>query len=152
MGARNARLSAYLIAVALLLGGGYGALSWLATPEPLKVMAKATPKPRAEAPPAEAKQDSLAVATHEEEKPSAQAVPPRNAQTAVPAATIEVAKTAKPPQARQARRRSGKQPLEVMTLRTVELPDGRRMTQLIPYRGGNRYRGDGPAMALEPDE
>ena len=38
-------LFAYLIAVALLLGGGYGALSWLATPEPVKVMAKAKPKP-----------------------------------------------------------------------------------------------------------
>ena len=37
-------LLAYLVAVALLLGGGYGALSWLATPEPLKVVAKATPK------------------------------------------------------------------------------------------------------------
>jgi hypothetical protein len=29
----------------LLLGGGYSALSWLATPEPVKVMAKAKPKP-----------------------------------------------------------------------------------------------------------
>lgn len=38
-------LFAYLIAVALLLGGGYGALSWLAAPEPVKVVAKATPKP-----------------------------------------------------------------------------------------------------------
>ena len=38
-------LFAYLIAVTLLLGGGYGALNWLATPEPVKVVAKATPKP-----------------------------------------------------------------------------------------------------------
>ena len=38
-------LFAYLIAVTLLLGGGYGALSWLATPEPVKVVAKVTPKP-----------------------------------------------------------------------------------------------------------
>jgi hypothetical protein len=39
-----------------------------------------------------------------------------------------------------------------MTLRTIELPDGRRMTQLVPYRSGNRYRADGPAMAFDPDE
>ncbi len=37
-------LLVYLVAVTLLLGGGYGALNWLATPEPVKVMAKATPK------------------------------------------------------------------------------------------------------------
>ena len=40
-------LFAYLIAVALLLGGGYGALNWLTTPEPVKVVATATPKPPA---------------------------------------------------------------------------------------------------------
>jgi hypothetical protein len=38
-------LFAYLVAVGLLLGGGYGALSWLAAPEPVKVVAKAKPKP-----------------------------------------------------------------------------------------------------------
>ena len=38
-------LFAYLIAVGLLLGGGYGALSWLAAPEPVKVGATAKPKP-----------------------------------------------------------------------------------------------------------
>jgi hypothetical protein len=38
-------LFAYLIAVGLLLGGGYVALSWLAAPEPVKVVAKAKPKP-----------------------------------------------------------------------------------------------------------
>src|SRR4030088_2870399 len=38
-------LFAYLIAVGLLLGGGYGALSWLAAPESVKVVAKAKPKP-----------------------------------------------------------------------------------------------------------
>jgi hypothetical protein len=36
-------LFAYLIAVGLLLGGGYGALSWLAAPEPVKVSARAKP-------------------------------------------------------------------------------------------------------------
>jgi hypothetical protein len=36
-------LFAYLLAVGLLLGGGYGALSWLAAPEPVKVTANARP-------------------------------------------------------------------------------------------------------------
>src|ERR1700741_1160631 len=36
-------LFAYLLAIGLLLGGGYGALSWLAAPEPVKVTAKAKP-------------------------------------------------------------------------------------------------------------
>src|SRR5882757_3141496 len=44
-------LFAYLLAVGLLLGGGYGALSWLTAPEPVKVVVKAKPKqpPRDEA-------------------------------------------------------------------------------------------------------
>jgi hypothetical protein len=33
-----------------------------------------------------------------------------------------------------------------MTLRTIEFPDGRRVTQLIPYRNGER------APAFQPDE
>lgn len=37
-------LFSYLVAVGLLLGGGYGALSWLAAPEPVKLAAKAKPK------------------------------------------------------------------------------------------------------------
>jgi hypothetical protein len=37
-------LFAYLVAIGLLLGGGYGALTWLAAPEPLKVVIKARPK------------------------------------------------------------------------------------------------------------
>ncbi len=39
-----------------------------------------------------------------------------------------------------------------MTLRTIELPDGRRVNRLIPYRGSDRYRDDGSAMALGVDE
>src|ERR1700694_4995872 len=39
-------LFAYLIAVGILLGGGYGALNWLAAPEPVKVVARAKPKPK----------------------------------------------------------------------------------------------------------
>jgi len=253
-------LFAYLIAVALLLGGGYGALSWLTTPEPVKVVATATPKPPAphyadnaspvptqadapqvtapepskpeqskpvpskpevsgtdqlkaaandepvssdpplsasssqpnppaapsqqeakaeisdpprdhrdspaqvekpqaatdqgarqdaEAPPAEARHDDPAPTRHVEEQ-STQAAPQGNAQTV--ASIAPAAKTAKRPHVRQAGRGSEKRPLEVMTLRTIELPDGRRMTRLIPYRAGDRYREDSPAMAFGPDE
>ena len=251
-------LFAYLVAVTLLLGGGYGALSWLATPEPVKLVAKATPKPptphyaddpspvstqanapqvsppetskpeapgkpeisgtdqvkaaandkavsseqpppapsspqprptaaasqqeakaevsdpvrehrdrpaqiempqtatdqnakqHVEAPSAEARQDDPVPAAHEEEKQPSKAAPPGNAQTV--ASIAPVAKTAKRPRVRQASRGLEKRPLEVMTLRTIELPDGRRMTRLIPYRGGDRYRDDDPAMAFGPDE
>jgi hypothetical protein len=251
-------LFAYLIAVTLLLGGGYGALNWLATPEPVKVAAKATPKPpphyadnsgpgtrqasapqvnppepskpeapgkpetsgtdqvkaaannnavsseqpppassppqpeppaaasqqeakaevsdpalahrdlpaqverpqaatdqgarqqHGEAPPAEARQDDPAPARHEEQKQSTQAAPPGNAQTV--ASIAPAAKAAKRPHVRQASHGLEKRPLEVMTLRTIELPDGRRMTQLIPYRGGDRYQDDGPATVFGPDE
>lgn len=252
-------LFAYLVAVTLLLGAGYGALSWLATPEPVKVVAKATPKPppppyadnssqgstpanapqlgapesskpeapgkpeingsdqvkaaandevvsseqpppassspqpgptaaasqqeakaevsdpvrghrdrpaqvempqtatdqsakqhHVEAPPAEAGQDDPAPAGHEEEKQSSKAALPGNAQTV--ASIAPVAKTAKRRRVRQASRGLEKRPLEVMTLRTIELPDGRRMTRLIPYPGGDRYRDNGPAMTFGPDE
>ena len=33
-----------------------------------------------------------------------------------------------------------------MTLRAIEFPDGRRVTQLLPYRSGER------ALAFEPNE
>jgi hypothetical protein len=39
-------LFAYLIALTLLVGGGYGALNWLVTPEPVKVAAKVRHHPR----------------------------------------------------------------------------------------------------------
>ncbi|SHH68490.1 hypothetical protein [Bradyrhizobium erythrophlei] len=259
-------LFAYLIAVALLLGGGYGALNWLAAPEPMKVVAKAKPKPappryaddngastptnppqaglteaaKPEAiskpevgtdqvktasneaasssneaassdqkPPASSssqpqqpatagQQDAKAAATapaqqpdrsaqaeispaaadqgaghaaapvpgtsqdhsapaNQEEKQSAQAVSPGAispgiAQSVASAAPASAAIPPKRPHVRQASRRSDKRPLEVMTLRTIELPDGRRMTQLVPYRRSDRYRDDAPAMAFDPDE
>jgi hypothetical protein len=256
-------LFAYLIAVALLLGGGYGALNWLAAPEPVKVVAKAKPKPppshyaddsgastqanppqaslseaakpeamskpevngtdqvktasseaatsdqppptsssqqpatagkqdakaagtapaqqtasaqqpdrsaRAEMPQAaadheaghpaatvpETNQDHAAPAKHEEKQPaqavSPGAVSPDTPQSVASIAAASAAMTPKRPHVRQASRRSDKRPLEVMTLRTVELPDGRRMSQLIPYRRGDRYRDDGPAMAFDPNE
>ena len=259
-------LFGYLVAVALLLGGGYGALDWLATPEPVKVVAKAKqlappphyaddtgpsspqamppqaslseagngkpvatsqadfeqvkpasnektasddkaaasdqpspPQPqqpaaasrqaataegagpaqeqvrsaRAEMPDQEARQhaeakqhaevqasetnqDNSAPATHEEKQPaqavSPGAVQPGNPQSVASTAPASAAMTPKRPHVRQASRRSDKRPLEVMTLRTIELPDGRRMTQLIPYRRGDRYRDDGPAMGFQPDQ
>lgn len=235
-------LFAYLIAVALLLGGGYGALSWLAAPEPIMTVAKSTSKPlpahdpdhsepaaaqarqansadagkpeitsktvsedsgpvvaaavdkaipsdqpasplpqpkppaavsqheakawepaqpngsaHAEMPQAvtdqEAKQQAEAPsaeapARHQEQSP--QASSPGNAPTI--ASIAPAAKSAKRPHVRQASRRSERQPLEVMTLRTIELPDGRRLTQLIPHRSGDRYRSGGPATVFEPDE
>jgi len=41
-------LFAYVLAVAIFLGGGYGALNWLAGAEPVKVAAKAKHAPRPE--------------------------------------------------------------------------------------------------------
>ncbi len=261
-------LFVYLIAVGLLLGGGYGALNWLATPEPVKVVANAKPKPppahyadnseptstearlsdgdasaeskpevtgkpemagtdqvkaastdkavprdqpppdspspqlkpaaapnqqqakaevsgqaqdqaqgqaqghqdrppqtempqaatgqeaglHAEAPLAQAQPDESASVRHHEERQSVQAGSPDKGQAVASVAPAATAKMAKRPHVRQASRRSQLRPLQVMTLRTIELPDGRHMTQLIPYRSGGRHRGDGPAMAFEPDE
>jgi hypothetical protein len=45
-----------------------------------------------------------------------------------------VAKTVKRRQSRQADGHSEKSALTLMRLRTIEFPDGRRVTQLIPYR------------------
>jgi hypothetical protein len=201
-------LFAYLIAVGLLLGGGYGALSWLAAPEPIKVVAKAKPKPppryetsqeissseanplsinyrdhaasdsnvqplspqtesvessgqgtpalvsapardqpnrsadvevsqpdfrRAEASPVD---DATPGATH-----PAQAVSSNRLQGAVSFAPAAVAKPVKRT-LRQASKHSEKPALALMTLRTIEFPDGRRVTQLIPYRNGERALAD----------
>jgi hypothetical protein len=213
-------LFAYLVAVGLLLGGGYGALSWLAAPEPVKV-AKAKPRshyrasPKANAP----ETSPLAIGDHEEvaatsnaqpSSPASEASPVSeagvaareqgaktegfgpasdkktrsghvealsdeaeqtadaslvevkqsnkqpaqaalqgssgNAQSAEPAALTPVAKIAAPPRPRRANTRSRKGALALMTLRTIEYPDGRSVTRLIPYRGGER------ALALQLDE
>jgi hypothetical protein len=40
---------------------------------------------------------------------------------------------------------SEKPALALMTLRTIAFPDGRRITQLIPYRNGE------PALEFPPD-
>lgn len=195
-------LFAYLLAVGLLLGGGYGALSWLATPEPVK-MARAKPRPhyRVSSEAGTARASSPAVNDNEEaattsngQRPSSaselglvasdQAEPSRpapdqqtrfgnsealsheaaqhaeaspdvakesdrqpaqaalqglsgNAQSAGLAPT-EAAKTVAPPRPRRANQRSEKRALALMTLRTIEYPDGHRVTRLIPYRGGER--------------
>lgn len=224
-------LFAYLIAVGLLLGGGYGALSWLAAPEPVKVAEKAKPKrpppshydeanseeisqaasvasssdaspssivddngaapasnepppsPRAgsgpaaneggaqvqtsepardqknlsanaEASPDEVKQgaeSSPSDFTQEAKQPApaASAVSPDNQNIAASAAPA--VKPAKRSHARQAAGRSQRfaerrAPAVMMTLRTIEFPDGRRVSQLIPYRSAE------PVWAFEPED
>ena len=196
-------LFAYLVAVGLLLGGGYGALSWLAAPEPVKVVVKAKPKPpprdeassetllvspsatdqaasqsndrplpvRSEArvaaseqgaqpqssEPASAQQSRVeaeisSVRAKQEVGQPALAVlpaPASNAQAAAtsPGAAVKAARPAKRPRARPASgRHSEKSRLALMTLRTIEFPDGRRVTQLIPYRSGGRV------LAFQPDD
>jgi hypothetical protein len=97
-------LFAYLLAVCIFLGGGYGALNWLATPEPAKVTVSAKP------------------------------TPPRSAK--VYDATTH---------SKQANKHSPGKALELMTLRTIEFPDGHRVTQLLPYRKREQ------ALAFQPD-
>ena len=201
-------LFAYLLAVGLLLGGGYGALSWLAAPEPVKVVVKAKPKqpPRDEAsseatsfktsslaindrdhavsandPPSPARSEarvapseqgaepessepasaqqsrvkaevSSAEAQQEVRQPALAALPvsASNAQAAATSPPGVAATTARPAKRPHARLASGghseKSRLALMTLRTIEFPDGRRVTQLIPYRNGGRL------LAFQPDD
>jgi hypothetical protein len=208
-------LFAYLIAVGLLLGGGYGALSWLAAPEPVTVAAKAKPKsplsPRHNEPKLEdvsragsvptssfvGNSNQAAAASSEQrtgsgsvEEPRAQVQiaelteAPQNLSANAEASSIEINRRAEiswpdSEQARQSaqamspaspsktatfiaskevkrlRSRQGgsgsersveKRTLVVMTLRTIEFPDGRRVSQLIPYRNGARR------MAFEAEE
>jgi hypothetical protein len=217
-------LFAYLIAVCLLLGGGYGALNWLAAPEPVKVAAKAQPKPKsppsyearaeqipeasppansseasatvAEPPPAEDNERGHELASSANDRPAPQQTAPKAA-APVPVAQPQIAArkpdqksrlahaevppdearqkveqpvkqaaragsstnlrttaaapdTADPapkrPPSRQAGNRSEQRGLALMTLRTVEYPDGRRETRLIPYGGSER------ASAFEFDD
>jgi hypothetical protein len=200
-------LFAYLIALCLLLGGGVGALNWLAAPEPVKVAAKANPKSKLSSQPAQARPEEIAAAslpTIPLDMPAAVAVSPsaeigkaasasivppaqetetrvaivgrdaqpesvtplpdqqaRSAHAEIPADTAKPAEKAVPAKpaprvltasafatadnaARSSRRhkqasnRPEKRKLELMTLRTIEFADGRRVTQLIPYRGRER--------------
>lgn len=237
-------LFAYLIAVGLLLGGGYGALSWLAAPEPVKVVAKAKPKApshyasnseansseasspvikadhntreqvasdskdrsaipastevvnteasvaqgepvaraqpsapgqepqngavnaqasvspaasaeakQAETKPEEAKQEEAKQEEPRQEvKPPALAVShalpgsPRVSSNQQVALSAAPAKTIKRPHPREVVGRSEKRALALMTLRTIEFPNGRRVTQLIPYRSEPRI------VAFDPDD
>jgi hypothetical protein len=215
-------LFAYLIALCLLLGGGYGAMNWLAAPEPVKVAAKATPKQRRPPPyearaeqipeasqpasslsttvaePASARDDDHAheVASSSNDAPApdqakpdvatpVQGAPMQTAATTPDRQTRSVHAEVSPdearrkaeqpirqptnpvasgnprtkasapdtiaraptrPSSRQASNRSEKRPLAVMTLRTIEFPDGRRETRLIPYEGRER------ALAFESDD
>jgi len=213
-------LFAYLIAVGILLGGGYGALTWLAAPEPVKVVAKVKPKQvphpdyeggsEAGSSVARASAASAPSANDGDHAASAANVPPppdtnvaaseqrardeasrlvqdqqnrsasaesRTAETQPAPATEQqpgqaaeqaaqarsppsvspsiqqtaaappspAARTTKRQHLRQANGRE-KPALALMTLRTIEFPDGRRVTQLIPYRGHE------PALAFQPDE
>ena len=83
--------------------------------------------------------------------PTQTAPPPEHAQPAQAASTgsqttaasltpLATAKTVKPKRPHQQRlaSRSEKTALVPMTLRTIEFPDGRRVTQLLPYRGDDR--------------
>jgi hypothetical protein len=230
-------LFAYLVAVGLLLGGGYGALTWLGTPEPVKVAAKVKPKPtphyeaipstttpsdpsvasssETNAPIGGASNDTAAVAIDEkpspeptsqpsqqasEEKPAKVSEPVqdqqnRSASAEIPSAESKTeskpeskteAKTEAKPEPRRVgegfqspstprtnrpqiaasasaagikmtnRPRLGqaagsrferaatpdRRRLAVMTLRTIEFPDGRRVSQLIPYRDAGRGLDD----------
>jgi hypothetical protein len=204
-------LFAYLIAMGLLLGGGYGALNGLAAPEPIKAAAKAKPKPppryaaSPEASPSEPNFLSINDGDHATSdtnihSPSPRArmeaseqgtramplTPPQDEQSrsadkvfsppepkqhaevspvndatqgaAHPAQAASSTSANKQPASastaaaappkpvkrtlRQASRHFEKPALALMTLRTIEFPDGRRATQLIPYRGEHALGAD----------
>jgi hypothetical protein len=192
-------LFAYLIAVCLLLGGGYGALNWLAAPDPVKVAAKAKPKPKSppsyearaeQIPEAISPASSSEVSSAVAESSAAPTTPDPVAQPATMAPTPDrqtrsvnaqasidearrkveqpvrqtasagspsnlrttasapdtIARVQKRAPSRQASNRSEKRALVMMTLRTIEYPDGRRATRLIPYGGGER------ALAYQSDD
>jgi hypothetical protein len=203
-------LFAYLIALCLLFGAGYGALTWLTEP-PVKVAAKAKSKSKSQpsyevrpqvaeaplqasksddssvAPKSSANDDAMAsssgdqqippqaqpsVAMDDRVTPPATASPaaagneirsanaemrsdeakPRKAEPSVKPAVPADPPTSQPsnassvpgvidrpsrrPHSRQASGHIEKRRLAIMTLRTIEFPDGRRITQLIPLEGG----------------
>jgi hypothetical protein len=206
-------LFAYLIALCLLFGAGYGALSWLAEP-PVKVAAKSKsksqpsyqvrPQQAAEASPQASKSDDSSVAPKSSSdyemasSSSDQPIPPQaqpsvamddratQPAAATPAAagneirsanagmrsdeakprkaepSVKPAAPADPPTSQQSgaayfasraidgpskrshSRQAGshveKRKLVAMTLRTIEFPDGRRITQLIPLGGDSLPR------------
>ena len=183
-------LFAYLVAVCVLLSGGYGALNWLSRPEPVKLLVKAHPKPK---PSYETELPISSTALDENANPAvafnlgspsgagaaeAGAQPsietagsPLSQQSRSANAEVHddgakqpendvkqpvrigssgnvgtdaasdpgtIAKPWKRSPSRQGSKRPEKRALALMTLRTIEFPDGRRTTQLIPYRGSYR--------------
>ena len=204
---------AYLIALSLLIGGGYGALNWLAAPEPVKTTGKARQKARLAAHEAaaaaaesrtpevsgQAAPDSPPTPSETNSQPETQPQAPsptaastKEADTyahAAPAARTKPAVEGKPgvassttagpansdseqngqataaatPTVKSARRvhlrqahvhaersaerheRSPERRGVMMILRTIEYPDGRRVSRLIPYGESER------AWAYEPD-
>jgi hypothetical protein len=204
-------LFAYLIALGLLYGAGYGALHWLAEP-PVKMAAKAKSKSKsqpsyqvrqqqvAEASPQASKSDHSSVAskssTNDDQmassssdqqippqaqpsvaiddrttqpataapaaagneirsanaemrsdeakprkaepsvKPAVPADPPTSQQPSAASAPAAIDRPSKRSHSRQAGNHVEKRKLVAMTLRTIEFPDGRRITQLIPLGGG----------------
>jgi len=205
-------LFAYLIAVGLLLGGGYGALSWLAAPEPVKVVARAKPRPHSEAnrdtgpvvpsPAQTMNNGSAAVAASVSDKPASSSNNPPSTGSEATAASIQALPEASSPAAdphlraaqdvgpvqykpqaelvehrsahamgvppvssdtppmasssssapgaktlkrsllreasRPPERHAEKRRLMLMTLRTIQYPDGRRVSRLLPYRGSRQ--------------
>jgi len=208
-------LFAYLIALGLLFGAGYGALNWLAEP-PVKVAAKAKSKSKsqpsyqqapssyqapsqevAEASPPASKSDQSSVmptandhdtasASKDQKipsraqpslttddpamqpaiaspaagneirsanaelpsddgrrraepsvKPSVAADPPRSQPSSAASTPAALDRPSKRSHSRQAGSHVEKRKLVAMTLRTIEFPDGRRITQLIPLEGGD---------------
>ena len=94
--------------------------------------------------PAEAEQEAK-----QEGRPTGQtvaAVSPGNTQ-ATGSEPRAAAKTVKRPRLRQAScHHSDGRALALMTMRTIEFPDDRRVTQLLPYRSCERV------LAFDPDE
>ena len=207
-------LFAYLVALGLLLGGGYGAMNWLAAPAPVSAAAKARPKavlPSPQLRPEETSEASLSATASDtiaavEPSSSAKAGNNDSSSTERPAlpaetsvATVEpavqpasvspapkdqvrmahaevssddampseriaaravkaadsvsgstataassAARPAKRSHRRQAANRPEKRKLVLMTLRTIQFADGRRATQLVPYRSRERVLAFGP--------
>jgi hypothetical protein len=204
-------LFAYLIALGLLFGAGYGALNWLAEP-PAKMAAKANSKSKSQpsyqvqphqvaeaspqasksddssvAPKSSANDDEMASSSSDQQispqaqpsvamddratqptaatpaaagneirsanaemrsdeakprkaelsvKPAVPADPPTSEPSSASSAPGAIDRTSRRPHSRQASGHVEKRRLEIMTLRTIEFPDGHRITQLIPFGGG----------------
>ncbi len=163
-------LLAYIVAVALLVGGGFEALHWLTIPEPSKVVARGISRQSAPLPKkaeiAETKTHSQIAADEKTEgaPPEAQQVPLAAVNTgpndlgndakealqhspptdAAPSEKPRIDSSEAPAIAqRRAMHRSlravvAQHRYVLMTLRTFEFSDGRRMQRLIPFRGAGR--------------